>query len=171
MPQTLSETERLILSNQYEILAHLTKQQSYSRLAANLRDGHRWIYEQPLQLSKDLPHQAADHVLTILEIYSALHSSYRVLTDKAGIDEHQLNFPGFDGNNESELLHFAQALSENGNYSDTIGKTALNSHQPTTAAYTRMIKEWRNLGEPDYPYSSDQITRILAARRDGDRAR
>jgi uncharacterized protein YfbU (UPF0304 family) len=161
----LTEAERLILANQYEILSKLDDgDESLARLAANLRDGHEWIYEDKLQLSPVLDEGSVQHVLTILGIYSPLRQSYEELSDKSGINEHALTFPGFDGNNEGELLHFSRALAANGNYSETIGEQARNSHHPTTDLYNRMIAKWRELGEPTYPYSKEQILGILGAR-------
>ena len=161
----LTDIERLLLANQYEILGHLTKDDGYSRMAENLRDGHKWLYEQhATRISDNLPSEDVDHVLTILGIYSDLKASYTKLNDKSGVDEHLVNFPGFDGNNESELLHFAGALSKNGNYSDTVGKDARNSHMPTTDMYRRMIEEWREMGSPRYPLSKAQILAIIATK-------
>ena len=165
MPRAnLTDTERLILANQYEILGHLKDEESYIRLAENLRDGHKWLYEQNIQVSENLSEEVVNHVLAILGIYSDLRDSYKQLSDKSGIEEHLVTFPGFDGNNESELLHFARALSKNGNYSETIGSEARNSHMPTTDTYRRMINEWKAMGEPRYPFSKEQIIQIVEAR-------
>lgn len=161
---TLTDSERLILANQYEILGHLKDEESYIHLAEDLRDGHKWLYEQHLQVAENLSDEAVSHVLAILGIYSDLRDSYRQLSDKSGIEEHLVTFPGFDGNNESELLHFARALSRHGNYAEIIGKDARNSHMPTTDIYRRMIAEWKAMGEPRYPLSKEQILRIIEAR-------
>jgi uncharacterized protein YfbU (UPF0304 family) len=161
----LTDVERLLLANQYEILGLLKKDDDYSRMAENLRDGHKWLYEQQAtQISENLLDADVDHVLSILAIYSDLRDSYNQLPDKLEVDEHLVEFPGFDGNSESELLHFSRALSEHGNYSETIGKDARNSHMPTTDMYRRMIAEWMRLGEPRYPLSKDQILNIVQAR-------
>lgn len=165
---TLTDTERLILANQYEILGLLKEggdSEWYTRLAENLRDGHKWIYQQKLQLSENLSDADTNHVLDILGIFSALRDSYKQLADKSGITESDVTFPGFDGNNESELLHFARALSANGNYHETIGQEARNSHSPTRDTYSRMIGEWKRLGSPHFPFTKDQIVQILGARR------
>ncbi|ANQ84338.1 hypothetical protein dqs_1284 [Azoarcus olearius] len=123
------------------------------------------MYEQhATTISENLPESQVEHVLNILGIYSDLRDSYQSLSDKSGIESHLVTFPGFDGNNEAELLHFAQALSTNGNYSETIGKTARNSHMPTTDMYNRMIDAWEKLGKPRYPLSREQIMNILDAR-------
>jgi len=161
----LTDVERLLLANQYEILGLLKKDDGYVRMAENLRDGHKWIYEQhATRISENLSDAEAEHVLEILGIYSELRDSYNKLTDKSGIDEHLVVFPGFDGNNESELLSFSRALSQNGNYSETIGKDAKNSHMPTTGMYRRMIAEWKSMGQPRYPLSKAQIVQIVEAR-------
>ena len=161
----LTDVERLLLANQYEILGLLKKDDGYTRMADNLRDGHKWLYQQhATQVSDNLPDEDADHVLTILGIYSDLRHSYNQLGDKTGIEEHSVSFPGFDGNNEVELLHFARALSNNQNFSETIGKDARNSHMPTTDMYRRQISEWKSMGSPRYPLSKEQILRLLDAR-------
>ena len=161
----LTDVERLLLANQYDILGLLKKDDGYTKMAENLRDGHKWIYEQhATQISENLPDEEAEHVLTILGIYSELRDSYKQLSDKSGIDEHSVMFPGFDGNNETELLHFARALSKNDNYAETIGKDARNSHMPTTDIYRRQIAEWKNLGSPRYPLSKEQVLQIIDAR-------
>jgi uncharacterized protein YfbU (UPF0304 family) len=161
----LSDTERLILANQYEILAALKKDESLERLAENLRDGHEWLYSQGFDwFSENLPAEDAEHVLWILGIYGDMKASFEALSDKTGIDPRLLAFPGFDGNNESELLHFAGALRKSERFVETIGPNAKNSHMPTTDTYRRMIAKWRELGEPNYPYSREQIVAILDAR-------
>jgi uncharacterized protein YfbU (UPF0304 family) len=167
MPRvSLTPKDRLILANQYEILGLLTKDAHFTRLAGNLRDGHKWIYEKAhaLEIADDLSDETTEHVLSILGIYSDLRDSYKDLADKTGIDERDVLFPGFDGNNEGELLHFAQALSQNGNYTTTIGEHAISSHMRTTQMYQRMIQEWLRLGKPRYPLSKEQVQALLAAK-------
>jgi hypothetical protein len=160
----LTATERVLLANQYEILGLLKKEKSYLLLSEALKDGHRWLYEQSFDwLSEDMPKKVAEDVLQILDIYSSMQSSYRDLTDKTGIEESQLRFPGFDGNNEGELLHFARALRTSDRFTDTLVGD-LNSHMPTTETYDRMIRRWQELGAPHYPYTRDVIIQILEAR-------
>ena len=161
----LTDTDRLFLANQYEILGILKKEDGYTQMAESLRDGHKWLYEHHAsQIADNLPDEDADHVLTILGIYSDLRDSYKQLSDKSGIDEHAVTFPGFDGNNEADLLHFSRALFKNGNYAETIGKDARNSHMPTTDMYRRQIAEWKELGSPRYPMSKEQIVKITDSR-------
>ena len=161
----LTDTERLILANQYEILSELREDDTYARWAETLRDGHEWLYSQYFDhISPNLPESKAEHVLAILGIYSDLRDSYNQLNDKSGIEPHQIEFPGFDGNNESELLSFARALRKHDRFTETLGEHNKNSHMPTTDTYRRMIERWRELGEPNYPYDKRTILEILAAR-------
>ena len=162
----LTNTERLLLANQYEILGILKRDDSYTQMASNLRDGYKWLYQQhATQIEDDLSDEDAEHVLAILDIYTDLRHSYNQLSDKSEIDKEALVFPGFDGNNETELLGFAEALAKNGTYSDTIGKPAKNSHMPTTEMYKRQIEQWKALGSPRAPLSKAQILSIIAARK------
>lgn len=120
----LTDTERLILANQYEILAALKKDDSYASIAEELRDGHEWLYQQHFDyFSPNLREEDAVFVVTILGIYSDLRDSYEQLADKSGIEPHQVQFQGFDGNNEGELLAFARALRKRDRFIDTLPST------------------------------------------------
>lgn len=161
----LTDKERLLLANQYEILATLNDDDNYALMAETLRAGHKWLYDQFFDsISENLPDSQAQHVLRILGVYGDLQASYHDLADKSGIDEKELTFPGFDGNNESELLSFADSLIKHRRFELTLGKTARNSHMPTSDIYGRMIQRWQELGSPNYPYSKKAIQEILAAR-------
>ncbi|CAB3847177.1 hypothetical protein LMG2828_01751 [Achromobacter piechaudii] len=161
----LTDIERLILANQYEILAELKDDESYARRAEQLRDGHEWLYAQSFEwLSPNLPSDQAEHVLTILGIYSDLKASYEALEDKSGIEPHHVAFPGFDGNNEPELLSFSKALRDADRFTETIPEYGKNSHHPTTELYGRIIAKWQELGKPSYPLDKDTMMTIIDAR-------
>ncbi len=164
----LTDTERLILANQYEILAKLDADEEahYTQLAKNLRAGHKWLYSKAFEsVSRVVDDDTHDFVYTILRIYDELKSSFEELDDKTGIDAGSVSWPGFDGNNEVELLSLTGALIEAGQFTSVLGKSAINSHIPTADVYRRMIARWKALGSPHYPYSKEQIQDILAARR------
>ena len=161
----LTDKERLFLANQYEILSALNDDEHFALRAETLKAGHKWLYEQFFEsLSENLPDSRAQHVLTILGIFGDMQASYENLSDKSGIDEKALLFPGFDGNNESELLSFADSLIKHGRFESTLGKSARNSHMPTSGLYGRMIQRWKELGSPNYPYEKETIQEILVAR-------
>lgn len=161
----LTDIERLLLANQYEILAELKENESYARLSEQLRDGHEWLYSQAFEwLSPNMPSDQAEYVLTILGIFSDLKDSFQQLVDKSGIEPRSVEFPGFDGNNEAELLTFTRALRADGRFTHTIPEHGKNSHFPTTDLYLRIIAEWRRLGEPSFPYSRETVLALTNAR-------
>ncbi|WP_215782009.1 YfbU family protein [Paludibacterium sp. B53371] len=170
----LTDVERLILANQYEILSKLEKMdggpdaEEYEQTAEQLRDGHAFLYDGFLNsvLSDKLSEGIEQHVLETLELLSTLKSSYQNLpeSERQDIDEHDVTFHGFDGNNETEMLLFAEALAKAGRFSSTLKRNALNSHCPTYELYARMLRKWKELGEPLYPLSAEHIRQIVAER-------
>lgn len=167
----LTDVERLILSNQYEILGLLKKEPHYETMANDLRSGHQWLYQQDFQgMSENMSTEAAEHVHEVLGMFSELKASYEKLTDKTGIAAHDVEFLGFDGNNETEMMAFAQALADRRLYEEMLGKRVKNSHMPTTDLYRRMLTQYVKLGKPRYPMSAATIKQIIAARRHPDAA-
>jgi uncharacterized protein YfbU (UPF0304 family) len=72
----LSDKDRLILANQYEILSKLGENESdtYVLLAKSLRGGHKWLYQTQLEnmLSENLSDEETQHVLDIAGLYGTL---------------------------------------------------------------------------------------------------
>ncbi|MET3134478.1 uncharacterized protein YfbU (UPF0304 family) [Oxalobacteraceae bacterium GrIS 1.11] len=162
----LTDKERLMLANQYEILAKLGNDEHSALIAETLRDGHKWLYHQLLQdILPNLPDEKADFVLEILGIYRDMKKSYDLLFDKGGIEEQDVRFPGFDGNNETDLLFFTKRLIKHHKFVETLGEHGIDSHGRKVEIYDRMIRCWHSLGAPTYPYSKENIQKILAARR------
>ena len=153
-----------MLANQYEIMGLLTKDESYSRLAENLRDGHKWLYEQSIKIAPNLSDVDMGCVLSALDLYDDLHNSYRRLGAPASIKESDVLFPGFDGNHESDLLHFARAVHKSGRYEGTVKDTVPSSHTEKRGTYRRQIAKWRELGQPEFPFTHEQICKIVDAR-------
>ena len=83
----LTDKERLFLANQYEILGLLKNEDYYSELAEQLREGHKWLYEQSFDvIYPNFPEENANLVLEILELYEVISDSYEALTDKSDIN-------------------------------------------------------------------------------------
>lgn len=164
MELNLTDAERLILANQYQILARLENDDSYEELSEQLRDGHSWLYRQTLKmsLSENLPEEDANYVVTVLSIYDTIKYSYEQLTDKTGIDEYLVNFPGFDGNNEGDLLSFSIALRKNRRFEDLLPERGKNSHMTTSHRYTRLIEKYKSMGSPHDPLTKEQILELVS---------
>ena len=159
----LTDKERLFLVNQHEILGHLNKDNSdyHFKLAEQLRDGHEWLYSQSFDnFSENLPDDAAELVLNILQIYEMIQDAYDGLSDKSLISEHQIKFPGFDGNNETEFMGFVDALEKDNRFVDVIQTGNRNSHSPKVHVYERMIAKWQAFGKP-YNLTTEQLIEIL----------
>lgn len=163
----LTDTERLILSNQYQLLAKLENDDHYALMAETLRRGYKWLYNEYLEQSlwPNVDDDKAEFVVDILDIYSAMKASYEQLEDKSGIEAREVEFPGFDGNNESDLMGFANFLLKHNRFDDVLKKGGNNSHMPTVEIYRRMLQAWHDMGEPTYPYSKEQIRQLLDARK------
>jgi len=145
----LTDLDRLILANQYEILGALKKDKSYEELAESLRNGHKWIYDGIFSgLADVLPEAQANFVLDVLGLFEKLQDFYNALPDKSGIESHEVLFPGFDGNGEGTLISFAAAIRKKGHYEHVAAARNLNAHMPTIDLYVRMLDAWRNAGAP-----------------------
>lgn len=170
-PPKLSDIERFTIANQYEILSRLDalqgghESESYMRIANSLREGHEWLYRQMFDHFYDvLDEHSTQHVLDILQLYDSLKFSYQALADKSGINSKDIEFDGFDGNNECEMLGFANALRNDHRYESILGDSCKNSHYPTYKVYRRMLAKWDELGRPTFPLSKSAILAIIAAR-------
>ena len=168
----LTDAERLILSNQYRIMARVdaSEREYWEQLSEQLRDGHAYFYESHLKMTMRPNLEEADtiFVLRILGIYSDMADSYQALEEKGDIKEHDVRFPGFDGNDsyEAVLLQFTEALRKDRRFSDTIPEGRdLNSHFSAVREYRRIVATWEQMGEPRYPLSKDQLEQLLVARR------
>lgn len=163
----LTDAERVILANQYDILGRLdTSQREDCELtAAALRDGHAYIYNQRFDwVSPVLPKEEEQFVLAILALYDNLDNSVGNLGPNAGITAADVAWPGFDGNNERDLYSFARALARTGRYTEVLGENGVDSHSPTVAIYKRMLQRYIELGSRQ-PLNVDQVKQILDARR------
>lgn len=154
-----TDTERLILANQYEILGKLHNDNYYLDLAENLRDGHEWIYDQKIHVSPIFSEEESDFVAAILELYEALQDSFDALADKGSLTENSVKFPGFDGNNEGDYMGFFSALVKNGQFAHVKANT--NSHMKKINTYKRMLSKWEAL-EKKHILSLEEIENVLA---------
>nr|WP_015060788.1 YfbU family protein [Psychrobacter sp. DAB_AL60]AFF18219.1 hypothetical protein [Psychrobacter sp. DAB_AL60] len=153
-----TDTERVILANQYEILAKLDNEQAYLDLAENLRDGHEWIYDQKISISPIFNKEQSDFVVSILELYEVIQSSFDALSDKGSLTEDRVKFPGFDGNNEGDYKRFFSALVKNQQFAHVNANT--NSHMQKISTYKHMLGKWESLGK-GYELSLDDIEAIF----------
>lgn len=163
--------KRLVLANQYKILALLDKGSADQwEAAAEIVEEFQPYTSLPgidamLDYSRD-PLTVEDQglVMDAIEVFAVLQDA-----EKAGAKPQApyaaSAFPGFDGNNETKLMAYARDLRDRQHkwqYVEVASKD-LNSHHPTVDMYERMIAAWKNEGKPQ-KLSADQYRKIVGAR-------
>lgn len=175
----LTQTERLILLNQYEILKKLDHKNAehYNKATEILENGYTSYYKDLFRgLSPDMEKSECDFVVEVLEMYRAIEDyKRRNPTDSDVVNDPFSHFAGFDGNNEAECHGFAQFLinvqkkwQEQTPYEQQTD--GYNSHTPMKDFYERMLDVRRSLGKP-FPLSHAQVRAILQAAPHPDAAR
>ena len=161
----LSRTERLMLLNQFRILAKVDQsaRHDFEVIETALRYGYTSEYEELFgsSVAGELPRSVAEEVRDTLDLYRMLRVSYRDMALK-DLPERDFNFQGFDGNNETD--HFAYAtylIEQKGRWTENKG-AALNSHSEKAPRYRRMITRWKQCAEKWHPTESE-VRAIVAA--------
>lgn len=166
----LTKKDRVLLINQYKILAALYKDDvdHYEELIAILENGYEIFYSMLDEwVSDNVPDEEGKFVLNILDLYRAIDDVKRSSKD-ANLSEHSFAiFRGFDGNNETSYMGFARFLIEKqGKYSeqkDYLRKNDnMNSHMPMIAKYRKMLDKWQEFGNV-YNLTLEQANQILDA--------
>jgi len=168
----LSREQRWMLANQYRILERLYPDEAeyYAQAREVLERGYELNYDwiAPHILERTMSEVECKEVLDILDMFSALERSYRQMAEKpAGVEEHDVQFHGFDGNHETDQLGYASFLIEKeGKWQELADHgDHLNSHAPFLDWYRRMLRVWQERPTKQrFELSSDEIRRIVAAR-------
>ncbi|WP_454669202.1 YfbU family protein [Achromobacter kerstersii] len=153
--ESFDKKERLVLVNQYKILAALDKDNArhYLELVDILENGYSIFYSVIADSVYDgMSEEDGKFVLNILDIYRAIEDLKR--SGKADlISSHAFGvFPGFDGNNEAEYMNFCRFLVyKQGKYEEQksyIKKNDnFNSHAPMVEKYRRMLEISASVGD------------------------
>lgn len=168
----MTKTERMILSNQYEILKHLdpSNAKTYDLAIEALRDGYEASYDEHAPyIASDAEVLSTDEcveVMKIMSMYQHLKRSYDSLKDKADIKPHQVEFQGFDGNNETKHMGYARFLKKEDKYGDLDGgRDRFNSHTESLPMYRRMLSVHKAVAKSGENLTADEIKKILDAQR------
>lgn len=167
----LTQTERLILRNQYEILKKIDPENAdyYNEITEILENGYSGYYNYLFKgLSPDIDKSECDFVVEVLDMYRAIEDYKRGNpTDSEVVNDPFSHFAGFDGNTEAECHCFAQFLIKvQKKWQEQIPyehrTDGYNSHMPVKDIYKRMLDVRRSLRKP-FPLSSQQVRAILQA--------
>jgi hypothetical protein len=165
----LSLTERVIIANQFKILEKLYPDEAeyYSNYRKALECGYKLHYADIVENFYDeMSEEDCREVIDILDMYRALTYSYNRLPDKAGIDERDIHFDGFDGNEETSQYLYAQYfIVDLDRFKElTYGQKHpdLNSHGHRLQKYRTMLEVWKSFNDR-HNLNPDQIRAILDA--------
>lgn len=136
-----------------------------------------WKYPGIFEETDEDP-RAVKFVADVLDMWSLLESSFnsldddarRVVADAAGPFGRSVEFPGFDGNNESEYLSIARIFVEDlDRWSEFKGRI-LNAHMRTVDGYERMLEVFEEIrtakmNDGDYGVlNAEELGRVLSER-------
>lgn len=163
----LTKVERIIISNQFMILEKLYPEDAnyYSTRRKALECGYKIHYDDIGEgYFDEMSEDESREVIDILDMYRALTFSYQRLQDKDGIDEEDIHFDGFDGNDEIRQYLYAQYFILDLDRFEELkyGREHpdLNSHANRLNKYRAMLPVWKSF--PDrFNLSSEQIRTIL----------
>jgi uncharacterized protein len=170
----LTRFERLMLANQLQILEAVNpdEAESYAYQREALEEGYELHYDAAFEaISSDTMTEADCHfVVDVLAMHRSLQFACNDLGDMTGIDAHDIEFRGFDGNEESRLLgyckYFCHEKPGPGRFTELTKawRDDFNSHWPMADRYRQMLKAWRESANP-HELTKDDIVRIVAATR------
>lgn len=169
----LSEKDRLILYNQYEILKLLQPEDEHTVNMCEdaqkiLSGGFTYNYgELDCMFSEEIPEDECKLVIDILRMFRNLYVSYEGLNaeEKQQLDLEDVTYQGLDGNNETMYKKYAdfiiaspefEEIYKNGRYND-------NSHSRKILQYEKMWENYNRILKPhEYrQLSLDEIKTVL----------
>ena len=148
----LDKKERLILSNQFKILEKLYPEESdyYSHHRKALEEGYALHYEWMFEnIYDEMTVEECTEVVDILNMYRAITFSYRKIDNKGELENHHyFKFRGFDGNNETRQMAYAQYFMIDLDRFQELKYDQVapdfNSHERMLPKYRKMLTEWKN---------------------------
>jgi uncharacterized protein len=161
---TLPEAERLLLSNQFRILAKLDPQHAdeYNQQREILERGYTVFYGDIFSsVYAEMPLEECSFVFAVLDMFKNLKYQYGELKDRTGISEDAITFKGWDGNNDSKCLALTEFVKKEGKWKEILsGNHSLNSHGATTRpGYNRMLARYEEIHAKHDPMSRWAMTK------------
>jgi len=165
----LTKKERLSFIYQLRILEALYPDEAadFAHKRTALEDGYalhyQWLTE---SLTDDMSEEECREVLDILDMYRAITFGLTKLDESDPLRKDRLaKFPGFDGNNEGQLMSYVRYFIMDLDRYDELKEGRLpsfNSHMPMLSTYQKMLEGWRQF-ENKFELSRDQIAAVLGA--------
>lgn len=158
----LSKKERLFLFNQYKILEKLYPEDPglWKEPQAIILSGFAGDYDSLIDSMGNVSAEACSEVISILQMFRALHDSYERLEDKSGIEKKDVVFDGFDGNEEADHYIYANFVIVEQKKFTEFNQVKLNSHANRLPGYRQKLSRWKKY-DPYNALSKEQIQAIV----------
>ena len=163
----LSIKDRYIISNQLKILEALYPQDAdfYANHRKAIEQGYKLHYSSLVDYFYDeMTEDECREILDILSMYRAITFSAMRLDDQAALEDRDLSFPGFDGNDEAlQLSYVHYFIVDLGRFDELKGEQdypSFNSHLPMLETYQSMLEIWRSFDNKN-ELNADQIIQLL----------
>ena len=166
----LTESERLLMANQFKILAKLAPEQEedYLQKAEIVEAGYPDLYHELFSgLLEETPSEVCEETHEILTMYRAINNVISQLTDeqKEALNLRAIEFDGFDANHDKHYYFMKFMLEKmDGMYEEYQGMY-LNSHTATSLPrYKRIHEAYRNIIENNgYPLRIEHLPELINA--------
>ena len=162
----MTHAQRLILSNQYKIMAMLEPDNAerYRRYQTIIERGYGLQMRELDKEFGELTEETCRIIIDIMEMHHALHVSFANLGDKASLDERRLAFLGFDAATEARFLGYVRFMvNTEGRYTHfDSGTHGFNAQTPMWEKYQRMRAVWHTCPR-QYHLSATEIAQIINA--------
>jgi uncharacterized protein YfbU (UPF0304 family) len=169
----LTIKDRVILANQYQILAGLDERQSqyYLEKVKILTNGYSYLYDSlNINFCKEMTYNEGKFVVDILDLYELIEDVKRKTQYEKIINHPYGHFNGFCGNYESAHLGFCHFLVNDQNKFQVQKKyfsknDGMNSHFPMVEKYKKMINFYSSIKKDTvfYELTVEQAVLILEA--------
>lgn len=163
----LNKIQRLLLVNQYKILAALDQdnRRQYEEFIEILSSGYSVFYDTLTDwISDDMEEKDGDFVLDVLDLYCAVEvyeANHGKLTNLRNTE-----FEGFNGNREFQEMIFTrflifkqQKFSELVKYANKTN--CFNSHKQMRRIYEPIIKRWKENFGSEWPEKKEDFEKIF----------
>ncbi|MGF1750530.1 MULTISPECIES: YfbU family protein [Vibrio] len=164
----MTNAQRLILSNQYYLMAKLSpeSENKYKRLQTIVERGYAL---QMREMDKEfgcLIEDECREIIDIMEMYHAMQESNKMLeeNERKDVDQRRLQFLGFDIASEAQLVNYVRFLVDSEGLYPQFDKADhhFNSQMPMLEKYRRMLATWKNCPR-QYHLSSAEFKQIFNA--------
>ena len=165
----LTRLDRLKLANQYKILAKLYPDEAdeYERYIEIVERGYAFEYGDLFYpIEAEIGDELCREVLGVLNLHRALSQGFSQAGEQSLVKKEEIEFRGYDGNNESDQMAFAQYfIAKKGRFEELYISDDFNTHCPMTNRYRAMFEAWREIpAERAFDLTIQEIRDILDVR-------